>query len=80
MNKKDKKFISALIFLQTGVVLAIISISGKFWHDQNEVCKSIKNLSELRDSIYNTIDRVESEKKINSFKNKYEHEGIGVKE
>ena len=32
LDKKDKKFIFALIFAQTGLVMMAISFSAYFWH------------------------------------------------
>ena len=32
LNKRDKKFIAALIFAQTGLVMMAISVSAYFWH------------------------------------------------
>ena len=32
LDKKDKKFITALVFAQTGLLMMAISVSAYFWH------------------------------------------------
>ena len=32
LDKRDKKFIAALVFAQTGLVMMAISVSAYFWH------------------------------------------------
>ncbi len=80
MNKQDKKFIAALVFLQTSLLILCISISGKFWHDQNKECKEIARMSEIRDWLHGENRKFESEAKIESLKNQFESKGIGVEE
>ena len=32
LDRKDKKFIAALVFAQTGLLMTAISVSAYFWH------------------------------------------------
>lgn len=47
MSRKDKKFIAALVFMQTGVLIAALSISGQFWQNSNMSLLKLNNMYEL---------------------------------
>ena len=80
MNKKDKKFIAALVFLQTGVLATVISASGSYWHDQVNECKRIAGLAELSNFMNNTINKAESNHKIKDLKQHYQTKGVRAEE
>ena len=42
LNKKDKKFIAAMMFCQMGVIMATIALQGMFW---SEHTVSLMNMS-----------------------------------
>ncbi len=80
MNKQDKKFMAALVFLQTGILVMAISISSKFWHGQIQECKRLNQLAELRDWVKGENQEKELEAKIIHIKQHYETQGIGAEE
>ena len=80
MNKKDKKFIAALAFLQTGILVAAISFSASFWHHQTQECKQISHLYELNQWVKGENRKFESEHKVNDMKKQFKNQGIGVEE
>ena len=51
LDRKDKKFISALVFMQTGILILGISLSGKFWHHQTIDVQNLNQLHELSELI-----------------------------
>ena len=80
MNKKDKKFIAALAFLQTGILVAVISFSASFWHQQIQECKQISHLYKLSQWVKGENQKKESKTKITNIKQHYETQGIGAEE
>ena len=80
MNKKDKKFIAALAFLQTGILATVISFSASFWHQQTQECKKISHLYKLSQWVKGENQKRESETKITNIKQQYETQGIGAEE
>ncbi|MDE0118858.1 MAG: hypothetical protein OXM55_02480 [Bdellovibrionales bacterium] len=80
MNKQDRKFMAALVFLQTGILVMAISMSSKFWHGQIQECKQLSQLAELRDWLKGENHKKEAEAKIIQMKQHYETQGIGTEE
>ena len=80
MNKQDKKFIAALVFMQTGILLCGISLSGHYWHHSFVRLMKIQHLYELSEHLKGRVNEVQSDIKMNTLKNQYEKKGIGVGE
>ena len=53
LDKKDKQFIAALVFAQTGLLIATISFSAHYWHH------SMVNLQKM-DYLYNFSQALKS--------------------
>ena len=80
MNKKDKKFIAALVLLQTGILATVISASGSYWHNQIAECKKIANLATLVESVKGENKKIEAGEKIQKLKQHYQTQGVRVEE
>ena len=80
MSKKDKKFIAALVCVQTGIIIAAMSIFGKVWHDLTADCKELKNLAKLSQKMTEMRHKASSEIHVRTLKKQYENSGIGVEE
>ena len=80
MNKKDKKFIAALVFLQTGILLGGISLSGHYWHHSFTRLLKMQHLYEVSKLLKDGANEAQSNIKVNSFKKQYENQGVGVEE
>ena len=80
MNKKDKKFIAALAFMQTGVLMAFISVSAYFWHYSMINVFKMKSLYELSQWVNQENKKISSEIKIENLKQHYETQGLEVEE
>ena len=80
MSKKDKKFIAVLMFLQTGIIVATISISGKFWYESVGSLIKLNNLQEITAWLNGENREFESKDKIQKIKKHYETKGIEVEE
>ena len=78
MSKKDKKFIAALIFLQTGILMATISFSGKFWYQSVANLIGLNQLHELSQVMKEVGNKAESNVKVELLKRQYVGKGIGV--
>ena len=78
MSKKDKKFIAALIFLQTGILITTISLSGKFWYQSVANLIGLNQLHELAQTMKEAGNKAESNMKVELLKRQYEGNGIGV--
>ena len=80
MNKKDKKFISVLILLHTGLLTLAISLSGYYWHHSMLKAFEIKNLYELSAWVNGENSQMESNEKVQKLKKQYEAKGIKARE
>ena len=80
MSKKDKRFIAALMFLQTGILMATISISGKFWSNSIATLMKLNNLQEISSWIHGKNREFESKNKVQKIKKHYEQKGIKAEE
>ena len=80
MNKKDKKFIVALIFLHTGILIASISLSGHYWHHSFAKLLKIQHLYEVSQLMKGETNKAQSNIQIKNLKNQYETKGVGVEE
>ena len=80
MNKQDKKFIAALIFMQTGILICGISVSGYYWHHSLVSLMKMQHLYELSEHVKERANKVQSDIKVNTLKNQYEKQGVGIDE
>ena len=80
VNNHDKKFLAALIFAQTGVLSALIMFSPWYWLKRTEQWKETKELVKYSQFLREQTAHMESEAKVQSLKNRYEHNDIGVEE
>ncbi len=78
MNKTDKKFISAIVILHTGVIVLTISVSGYFWHHQTIKVQKLNQLHELVEFVKDTNNEIGSQQKIEALKKHYETKGVSV--
>ena len=78
LNKGDKKFISALAFAQTGLLLMGITLSGYFWHHSMLDVQGMQNLYELSQIVNVQVEKMESITKLKEMKDQYESQGVGV--
>ena len=80
MNKKDKKFIVALVLAHTGLLITMISLSGRFWHNQFQECKKVNHLYELSQYMKGEVNEVQSDTRIKKLKQHYETKGVRAEE
>ena len=80
MSKKDKKFIVALFFLHTGILLGGISLSGHYWHHSFAKLLKIQHLYEVSQLMKDTTNKAQSNIQIKKIKKQYEAKGVGVEE
>ena len=78
LNKSDKKFISALAFAQTGLLLMGITLSGYFWYRSTLNVQGMQHLYELSQTANEQQDKVEAVIKLKEIEDHYEDQGIGV--
>ncbi len=78
LNKSDKKFISALAFAQTGLLLMGITLSGYFWYHSMLSVQGMQHLYELSQIVNEQQDKVEALSKLKTIEEQYETQGIGV--
>ncbi|MDE0119142.1 MAG: hypothetical protein OXM55_03940 [Bdellovibrionales bacterium] len=78
LDKKDKKFISALAFAQTGLLLMGITLSGYFWYHSLLSVQGMKHLYEISQMLNERKDQVEILSKLKEIEDQYENQGIGV--
>ena len=80
MNKKDKKFIAALMIAQTGILLVAISLSGKYWYASVTNLMGLNNLQEITGWLKGENRKIESEETVAKLKQHYEKQGIEAEE
>ena len=80
MNKKDKRFIAALVFAQTGILLVAITLSGKYWYSSVTKLMKLNNLQEITAWLNGENRDLESKDKVQKIKKHYEKKGIEVEE
>ena len=77
---KDRKFLTAILFLHFSFVLMSISFFGLYYKSQSEDCKRLTKRLELGDWAKQEVDKVESEKKLESIRQSYKKQGIDAEE
>ena len=79
-SNKDKKFLATVLFLHFSFVMMTISFFGLYYKGQVNDCKRVAERLELGDWAKKEVDKLESEKKLESIKQNYESKGISAKE
>ena len=74
ISRADKKFLVAVLFLQTSVLCVAISISGT-WHS-NFINRSMEHKLKIK----STLNRLESDIALKRQKDKYEAQGISTED
>ncbi len=80
MSKKDKKFMVALVFLQTGILIGSISLSGHYWHHSFARLLGMQHLYEVSQFVNERANEAQTHIKMNHLKKQYENQGVGVEE
>ena len=78
LNKNDKKFISALAFAQTGLLLMGIALSGYFWHHSLAKLMGMNHLYKLSQIVNEHTDKIGATLKVKKIEEQYKNQGIGV--
>ena len=74
ISRADKKFLAAMLFLQTSVLCVAISISGT-WHS-NFINKSVGHKLKIRTSL----NKLESDLALKRQRDKYKAQGISTED
>ena len=77
---KDKKFLSALMFVHFSLVMLTVSLFGLYYKGQINDCQKIAKKIELADWATEQVDRAKTNHKIESIKQSYENQGIKAEE
>ena len=77
---KDRKFLATILFLHFSLVMMTVSFFGLYYKGQINDCKRVADRLELGDWAKQEVDKVESEKKLESIKQNYESKGISADE
>lgn len=80
LSKKDKKFLSALMFLHLSLVMLTVSVFGWYWHRETEDCRKLWKKLDLAEWAESEVNKVKSEYKIESIKEDYNNQGISAEE
>ena len=80
LSRKDKKFLSALMFFHLSLVMLTISAFGLYWHMETEDCRKIWERIELADWAEEEVDKVKDEFKLESIIKSYKNQGISAEE
>ena len=80
MNKQDKKFITALVLAQTGIVLMAITFSSYYWYHSVTDLMKLNNLKEISSWLKGENCKADSEEKVEVLEKHYEKKGIEVLE
>ena len=80
MSKKDKKFIAALMFLQIGITVSAISLSGHYWHHSFVKLLKMQHLYEFSQFIKGENNEAQSNAKVKELKQHYQTKGIEAEE
>ena len=74
ISRADKKFLAAVLFLQTSILCLAISISGTFHNS------SLDNSIKHHLKIKSTLNRLEGDLAVRDQKQKYEAQGISTED
>ena len=79
-SNKDKKFLSALLFLHFGLMMLIVSAFGGYWHTQTEDCRKLWKKVELSDWATDQVNKAQADQKLESLKESYNTQGVSAEE
>ena len=77
---KDRKFLATILFLHFSLVMMTVSFFGLYYKSQVNDCKRVAEKLELGDWAKKEVDKLESEKKLDSIKQSYKKQGIDATE
>lgn len=80
LSRKDKKFLSALMFVHFSLVMLTVSLFGLYYKRQINDCQKIAKKIELAEWITDQTDKAKSEKKLESIKKSYKSQGVLAEE
>ena len=80
LSNKDRKFLAALVFLQTSIVVCAISIFGLYYKGKMEDCRRLNKRLELADWAESEVNKIKAERKLESMKKSYKRQGIKAEE
>ena len=79
-SNKDKKFLSAILFLHFSFVMIAISFFGLYYKGQINDCKRVAKKLELAEWATNEVNKAKAEHQIESIKESYINQGISAEE
>ena len=79
-SNKDKKFLTAILFLHFSFVLMAVSFYGLYYKSKINDCKRVAEKLELAEWATGEINKAKAEHKLESMKSNYEKEGISAEE
>ena len=68
------------MFVQTGILLVAITLSGKYWYSSVTDLMELNNLQEISSWLNGENRKTDSKEKISKLKKHYEQKGIEVEE
>ena len=80
LSNKDKKFLSALMFLHLSLVMVTVSAFGWYWNGQTEDCRRMNKKIDLAEWATSEVNKIKDEQKIQSIKESYKRQGIKAEE
>ena len=80
LSNKDKKFLSAILFLHFGGVMLTVSLFGLYYHNETEDCRKVAETVKLAEWATEQVNKSKAEQKIESIKQSYKNQGISAEE
>lgn len=79
-SNKDKKFLSAILFLHFALVLMTVSFYGLYYKSQMEDCRRMTKKLELAEWATSEVNKAKAEYQLESIKDSYNTQGISAEE
>ena len=79
-SRKDKKFLSVLMFLHLSFVLMAVSFFGLYYKGQINDCKRVAEKLDLVEWATSEVNKAQAEQKLKSIKESYNNFGISAEE
>ena len=79
-SNKDKKFLSAILFLHFSFVMITVSFFGLYYSGKSEDCRKMNKKLELAEWALGEVNKAKAEYKIESMKENYKNQGIRATE
>ena len=80
LSNKDRKFLTALMFLHLSFVMMTVSFFGLYYKGQINDCQRMNKRLELADWATSEVNKIKSEQKIKAMKESYKRQGIKAEE